>query len=461
MRGALARGCRAGSGLVGGRSTLQFALHGLQLAVDGGARAEPPLRRPGQRNLHAQLPHLAVARIVDVDREAGGQRLRRVQPLVGGELRRERHRAVKQLHPVRGRLFGEQLGQPLANATLPRLAQHGPLLDVVGQFQVIVHGAVHHAGLDQLVVEAYRLQERLAVVGVAAGKQEHPAAVAGAVAVVRTGVHAAQPAQDGAPPGSSGQAHVGAQQRHQETLRTARHDRHAVAHRLFRHPVQQYAGRRQRRAQQRHLDHLAAPALRTRVQGERDRQRAVNGPVGGGQRDRCVDRRRSDHAAHGVQVGKQPAGRVQHPFERADIGLPQVGRCEARQRQVDQARMPLGEHVRAETEPVHHARPEVLDHHVGGGDQAPGGGAPGLALQVQLQPCLAAVVHRIRGVAGIGAPSAGPVDLDYLRALVGQQHAGQRPRDVVAEIDHPHPGQGRCAINWHGPGPPAPRRARL
>ena len=402
-----------------------------------------------------------MARIVDVDREAGGQRLRRVQPLVGGELRRERHLSVQQLQPVRGRLFGEQLGQPLADAPLPRLAQHRPLLDVVGQIQVVVHVAVHHAGLDQLVVEAHRLQKELAVVGVAAGEQEHPAAVARAVAVIRTGVHAAEPAQDGAPPGSSGQAHVGAQQRHQEALRAARYDRHAVANRLLGHPVQQYAGGGQRRAQQRHLDHLAAPALGARVEGEGDCQRAVNGPVGGGQRDRCVDRRRSDHAAHRVQVGKQPAGRVQHPFERADIGLPQVGRCEARQRQVDQARMPLGDHVRAETEPVHHARPEVLDHHVGGGDQAPGGGAPGLALQVQLQPRLAAVVHRIRGVAGIGAPGAGPVDLDYLRALVGQQHAGQRPRDVVAEVDHPHAGQRRCALRRHGSRLPATDRARL
>ena len=444
-----------------GRGLLQLPQHRFQVAVGGGARIEPPVGRPGERNLHPQLPHLAMARIVDVDREAGGKRLRRVQPFVGGELRRERHLAVQQLQPVRGRLLGEQLGQPLADAPLPRLAQHRPVLDVVGQLRVVVQVAVHHAGLDQLVVEAHRLQKELAVVGVAAREQVHPAAVGGAVAVVRTGVHAAEPAQDGAPAGAAGQAHVGAQERHQEALRGARHDRHAVADRLLRHPVQQDAGRGQRRAQQRHLDHLAAPALRACVQSEGHRQRAVDGPVGGGQRDRRVHRRRSDQAAGRVEVGKQAAGRVQHSFERADVGLALVGRRESGQRKVDQARMSPRDHLRAEAEAVHHPRAEVLDHHVGGGDQPPGGRQAGLALQVQFNPRLAAVVHRIGGLAGAGSPRAGPVDLDHLRALVGQQHAGQRPGDVVAEVDHPHPRQRRCAVSRHGSRLPATGRARL
>ena len=236
-------------------------------------------------------------RVVHVDREPGGEWFRPVQPLLRGELRRERHRAVDQVDPVLGGLLGEQLGQPLPDPPLPGAGQHRPLLDVVVQVEIVVHGAVDHPGFDQLVVDAHRLEKPLAVVGVAAGEQEHPAAVAGAVAVVGAGRDAAEHAQDPAPAGASGQAHVGADQRHQDPLREARHDRHAVEHRLLRHPVEQNAGCRQRCAQQRHLDHVAGAGLLARVEGERHRQRAVNGPVGRGQRNRRVHRRSADQAA--------------------------------------------------------------------------------------------------------------------------------------------------------------------
>ena len=242
----------------------------------------------------------------------------------------------------------------------------------------------------------------------------------------------------------------------------ARHDRHAVADRLLRHAVQQYAGRGQRRAQERHLDHLAAPALGARVQGERDRQRTVNGAVGGGQRDRSIDRRalRPCGSTESRSVNR-PQAAFSTPSNARMFAFPWSVDANPGQRQVNQARMPLGDHVRAEPEPV----PSPPDGSSRSprrrrGDQAPGGGEPGLALEgpTPAASCRGCTSHpRDRALRAPGRSiliTCAPWSASNMPA--------SGPRDVVAEIDHPHPGQGRCAIGRHAPPSLGQRgRARL
>jgi hypothetical protein len=90
----------------------------------------------------------------------------------------------------------------------------------------------------------------------------------------------------------------------------------------------------------------------------------------------------------------------------------------------------------AQAEPVHHAGTEVLDDHVGRLDQPPRRLAALVLLQVEHDAALAAVPDGV--CRRLHARPARRVDADHVGALVGEQHRRQRPRDVLAEIDHPY-----------------------
>ena len=150
-------------------------------------------------------------------------------------------------------------------------------------------------------------------------------------------------------------------------------------------------------------------ALNTGAAGGGDRlagpgQRAVGGGRG------------ADHALPAGQAG------------------PRVVGGEAGHGAVDDAGIGGQDRVRAEAEAVHHARPEVLQDDVGGAGQPPGQGQAARVLEVDDDGPLAAVP----GGVGRGVPpgAAGRVDADDLRALVGQQHPGQRAGHVLAEVDN-------------------------
>ena len=127
---------------------------------------------------------------------------------------------------------------------------------------------------------------------------------------------------------------------------------------------------------------------------------------------------------------------------------PRVVGGEAGHGAVDHAGAGGQDRVRAEAEAVHHARPEVLQDDVGGAGQPPGQGQAGRVLEVDDDGPLAAVP----GGVGRGVPprAAGRVDADDLRALVGQQHPGQRAGDVLAEVDNADAGQGASLLSSQG-----------
>ena len=129
----------------------------------------------------------------------------------------------------------------------------------------------------------------------------------------------------------------------------------AVARRRLGHAQQEGSHGRHRGADQRHLDYLPATGVLTGVKGQGGRQRAVNGAVGGGQRDRRVLRRRLQLPADRVQVGEQAGGRTQHPFEGTQRSAFLAG-AETGQRQVHQARVGGGHGRRPQAQALHHPR---------------------------------------------------------------------------------------------------------
>ena len=347
----------------------------------------------------------------------------------------ERHpEAAHDRRPGGRRPLPERGRHPLAQGSLPFRRHAVHVLEVVVTGKVGVGRRVDHAVGQQPVIDAERLDELRRVAAVAAGKQEHPAAVAGLIAVEHRRLRRAEEVDQPPPLGGAGAPHPLAQGV------VSGIGALAVARRRVTHAQQEGAHRRQRGAGQRHLDHLAAAAVLARVERQGHRQRAMDRAVGGRQRNRRVEWRRLQLAADRVQVGEQPGGRAEDAFEGAQRGALLAG-PEPRQGEVHQPRVGGHHGGGAKSQALHHPRAEVLDHHVRRPHQLQRGAAPGSALQIQLQRLLAAVEHgagRRRAVRLAGARH-----LDHLGALIGQQHPGQRSGKVVAEVDNPNPCQRR------------------
>ena len=150
----------------------------------------------------------------------------------------------------------------------------------------------------------------------------------------------------------------------------------------------------------------------------------------------------------GPGLQRQQAGRadvvdVVPGFSRARPGLAVAG-----DRAIDQPRVDLAQRVVAEAQPRHHAGAELLDQHIGALDQWHQPVAVGAVLEVQHQAFLAAVEHgEHRGLAvearlvAAHVLAARPLDLDHLRAGLGQHQCRERPRQERGEIEHQDVGE--------------------
>ncbi len=94
--------------------------------------------------------------------------------------------------------------------------------------------------------------------------------------------------------------------------------------------------------------------------------------------------------------------------------------------------------------PLHRADPKVLEHHVGALEQAHEQRFPFWMLQVDRDALLVPVqVHEVRGFVTIKrrpprarhVASAGRLDLDDVRAIVGQHRGSERPREGMRQIE--------------------------
>ena len=123
----------------------------------------------------------------------------------------------------------------------------------------------------------------------------------------------------------------------------------------------------------------------------------------------------------------------------ADDGLPativavRAVLAEAGQGAVDESGVGPGGLV-AYAEPIGDAGAEVFDEDIGPTDEFLGVVEPVRALQVELHGTLAAVPGG-KGGLGAGRVAAGAFDLDDVGALLGKEHAKQRARNVLAELD--------------------------
>ena len=129
------------------------------------------------------------------------------------------------------------------------------------------------------------------------------------------------------------------------------------------------------------------------------------------------------------------------------VGRPRaVGpRCaKSRDRAVDQPGIRGREDVISQSKLLHDAGPVILEQHVGAGDELEQDRSALVRAQVELNAALAAIVgDEIRTVL---LAAKGPeriaalrmLDLDHLRAEVGQHHARKRSRDHGAQLDHAH-----------------------
>ena len=167
--------------------------------------------------------------------------------------------------------------------------------------------------------------------------------------------------------------------------------------------------------------------------------------------ERRLDRDDAEHAAHDVVHGgagaHRLAGRAGHVGEAAhhlhDLVERQavlVGtRQEALERAVDEPGMFRRERLVVEAEAFQQPRPEVLDQHVGGADQAP---CRALALGCRGVDDHAALVAAVGGeeARSDALEEAGPValrrlDLDHVGAKIGEDHPARRSHHHLGEFD--------------------------
>ena len=119
-----------------------------------------------------------------------------------------------------------------------------------------------------------------------------------------------------------------------------------------------------------------------------------------------------------------------------------------------------------EVEVGHGARAQVLDDDVGGRDQLAKDLLAAIRLEVDRDRPLVAVEAHERGALAIDqrrrhahlVAAVGVFDLDHLGPEVGQLHAAERRRHVVADLEHADAGERRRAIAHRRP-PSSPGQA--
>ena len=157
-----------------------------------------------------------------------------------------------------------------------------------------------------------------------------------------------------------------------------------------------------------------------------------------GQPDDAVDQRIRDIARGVVAADRHQVRQRRAALDQIVIG--RFGRigpvlAKAEHAGIDQARIEFRNHVIAEPQSCHRLRPDVVDQHVGSGDQSQRRVAPGRLLQIEAETALAAVgVEEHRPHAGMarrpdlpGDVAVECLDLDDIGAVIAQHLRGIGP----------------------------------
>ena len=154
----------------------------------------------------------------------------------------------------------------------------------------------------------------------------------------------------------------------------------------------------------------------------------------------------------GAGDGHDASHGLRHHIEGRPVhigGSPRAMIAEAEQGAVNQPGIDRFQRFIAQTEPVHDAGAEILDHRIGASDQLQEGFAPQRRLQVEADAPLVAV-HALKIAtqhprAVVGTKRAGltrhvpfrRLDLHDIRAMVGQHHRAIGACEHLGEVDHP------------------------
>ena len=203
----------------------------------------------------------------------------------------------------------------------------------------------------------------------------------------------------------------------------------------------------------RHLDPLAEARAGTLEEGGRD---AVGGVDAGG--DVGNGWRRLDRRAVGLAgVPHEAAGGLEDEIH-AGLLRERAARAERRDRAVDEARVPFAQRVVAEPVPLHHARAEVLDQHVGLRDEAADERRARLLPDVDRDAALVPVEPLEVEPADLGREPSGAVGvadavaatrllhLDDVGAEVAEQGGAPRTGGLVAQVDDADARKGRAPV---------------
>ena len=121
-----------------------------------------------------------------------------------------------------------------------------------------------------------------------------------------------------------------------------------------------------------------------------------------------------------------------------------------RDRAMDQTGIASPQLFAGQPEPRHRAGSKALQQHVGVVDQCQEARTFGVVAQVQHHAAAAAQPHVVAGGVSEGI-AAGRLDLDDVGAVVGEQHAGDRPGDTPREVEDSDAVEDAChrvLLSW-------------
>ena len=206
----------------------------------------------------------------------------------------------------------------------------------------------------------------------------------------------------------------------------------------------------------RHLDMLAAPGLMALLDRGEDADRHLHAGAAVADRRKHEGRRvfRKAGDAH------RPAHRLRDRLVALEPAIRAIA-AEALDRRVDEARVEVAQHVPAQPEPVHRARPEIFQQHIGLLDDLLEQPLPLLGLEVERQAPLVGVEQQEKEAVGaldVGVHGSRHIaalrlfELDHVGAEKRHDLRAGGTRLVVRHVDHANAVEGFT----HGVSPVCP-----
>ena len=137
--------------------------------------------------------------------------------------------------------------------------------------------------------------------------------------------------------------------------------RRAVSRGLIRHIQHNNRHSRHRRANQRNLNHIATPALFTRIQRKHNSNSPVNRPISRTQWHRRINRRQIRSST--LKICILTYSRTNNTFKCANRRS-FIRRSKTRQREINQPRIQRSHLLSPQPQSLHNARAEIFNNHI-------------------------------------------------------------------------------------------------